>query len=82
MATVDAEGKTIASLELDDQTLDLSASGRYVAVLTASTLTIYTRDLRPYALMDNTMGARNVVLRSDGTAYLTSGESAQLCIPD
>lgn len=82
LATVDAEGKTIASLELDDQTLDLSASGRYVAVLTASTLTIYTRDLRPYALMDNTMGARNVVLRSDGTAYLTSGESAQLCIPD
>ena len=82
LATVDAEGKTIASLELDDQTLDLSASGRYVAVLTVSTLTIYTRDLRPYALMDNTMGARNVVLRSDGTAYLTSGESAQLCIPD
>ena len=82
LATVDAEGETIASLDLDDQILDLSSAGRYVSVLTASTLTIYTRDLQPYAVLDNTMGARNAVLRSDGTAYLTSGESAQLCIPD
>ena len=82
LTTVDAKGETIASLELDDQVLDLSASGRYVAVLTAAELTIYTRDLRPYALLDNTMGARSVILRSDGTAYLASGETAQLCIPD
>lgn len=82
LTTVDAKGETIASVDLEDQILDLSASGRYVAVLTASTLTVYTRDLEPYALLDNTMGARNVIQRSDGTAYLVSGETAQLCIPD
>lgn len=82
LTTVDSKGETIAALDLEDQILDLAASGRYVAVLTASTLTIYTRDLQPYALLDNTMGARNVVLRSDGTAYLASSETAQLCIPN
>ena len=79
---MDAKGETVASLDLEDQILDLAASGRYVAVLTASTLTVYTRDLQVYETMDNTMGARNVVLRSDGTAYLASGETAQLCIPN
>ena len=82
LTTVDSKGETIAALDLEDQILNLAASGRYVAVLTASTLTIYTRDLQPYALLDNTMGARNVVLRSDGTAYLASGETAQFCIPN
>ena len=82
LTTVDTKGETIATLDLEDQILDLATSGRYVAVLTASSLTIYTRDLQVYETMDNTMGARNVVLRSDGTAYLASGETAQLCIPD
>ena len=82
LTTVDTKGETIATLDLEDQILDLATSGRYVAVLTASTLTIYTKDLQVYETIDNTMGARNVVLRSDGTAYLASGETAQLCIPD
>ena len=82
LTTVDTKGETIATLDLEDQILDLATSGRYVAVLTASTLTIYTKDLQVYETIDNTMGARNVVLRSDGTAYLASGETAQLCSPD
>lgn len=82
LTTVDTKGETIATLDLEDQILDLATSGRYVAVLTASTLTIYTKDLQVYETIGNTMGARNVVLRSDGTAYLASGETAQLCIPD
>lgn len=82
LTTVDTKGETIATLDLEDQILDLATSGRYVAVLTASTLTIYTKDLQVYETIDNTMGARNVVLRSDGTAYLASGETVQLCIPD
>ena len=82
LTTVDTKGETIATLDLEDQILDLATSGRYVAVLTASSLTIYTKDLQVYETIDNTMGARNVVLRSDGTAYLASGETAQLCIPD
>ncbi len=82
LTTVDSAGETIASLELEEQILDVSASGRYVAVLTAAHLTIYTKDLQPYQVLDNTAGARSVVLRSDGTAYLASGETAQLYIPN
>lgn len=82
LVTVDAQGEELASLDLEEQVLDLSSSGRYVAVLTASGLTIYTRDLTPYETLENTMGARNVVLRSDGTAFLAGGETARLYIPD
>lgn len=82
LLTVDAAGQQIAALDLNDQVLDLDAAGRYVAVLTAGRLNIYTRDLDLYASLDNTGGARDVVLRSDGTAWLVSGETARLFIPE
>ena len=82
LTTVDAQGQTLGALELEEQILDLSAAGRYVAVLTATSLSIYTRDLQLYQSLDNTMGARSVALRGDGTAYLIGGETAQLYIPD
>ena len=74
LVTVGADGQELASLDLD-------ASGRYVAVLTAAGLTLYTKDLQLYDALENTMGARSVVLRSDGTAFLVGGETARLYIP-
>ena len=82
LLTVDAAGQELAALELDDQVLDLDAAGRYVAVLTAGRLDLYTRDLELYASLDTTGGARDVVLRSDGTAWLITGETARLFIPE
>ncbi len=82
LVTVDAAGKEVGTLELEDQVLDLAAAGRYVAVLTAGSLDLYTRDLKPYASLDNTGGARNVVLRPDGTAFLIGADAARLFIPD
>ena len=81
LVTVGADGQELASLDLEDQVLDLDASGRYVAVLTAAGLTLYTKDLQLYDALENTMGARSVVLRSDGTAFLVGGEPARLYIP-
>ena len=81
LVTVGADGQELASLDLEDQALDLDASGRYVAVLTAAGLTLYTKDLQLYDALENTMGARSVVLRSDGTAFLVGGETARLYIP-
>ena len=54
LLTVDAAGQELAALELDDQVLDLDAAGRYVAVLTAGRLDLYTRDLELYASLDTT----------------------------
>lgn len=82
LVTVDAGGKELASLELEDQILDLASAGRYVAVLTAAGLNIYTKDLKPYETLENAAGIRDVVLRSDGTAYLVGSETARLLIPD
>lgn len=79
--TVDPEGQVISSLDLEEQVLDVSAAGRYVAVLTASKLLIYTKDLDLYGTLENATGARNVVLRSDGTAFLIGGGTAKLYIP-
>lgn len=81
LVTVGADGQELASLDLEDQVLDLDASGRYVAVLTAAGLTLYTKDLQLYDALENTMGARSVVLRSDGTVFLVGGETARLYIP-
>ena len=75
-------GEVQGTLDLEEQVLDLSAAGRYVGVLTASGLTIYTRDLTPYKTLQNTMGARNVVLREDGTAFLVGNDTARLYVPD
>ena len=62
--------------------LDLAAAGRYVGVLTASGLTLYTRDLEIYQTLENTVGVQNVVLREDGTAFLVGNDTARLYIPD
>lgn len=81
LVTVDASGKELASLSVGEQVLALSASGKYVAVLTADRLDIYTRDLKPYSSLEGTQGARNVIQRSDGSAFLIAGETARLYIP-
>lgn len=79
--TVDAQGAASASRTVSDQVLSLSAGGKYVAVLTADRLDIYTRELNLYASLEGTNGARKVLMRSDGTALLIGSESAQLYIP-
>lgn len=81
LVTVDAEGKLIASLSTNEQVLSLSSAGRYVAVLTADRLDIYTSDLEPYDSLDGTQGAQTVLMRADGTAMLITQNAARLYIP-
>ena len=82
LVVVDAQGKDKASLSLSEQVLSLSAAGRYVAVLTADRLDLYTSDLTPYASLSGLQGMRKVLLRSDGSALLVGSDSARLYIPD
>jgi len=82
LVTVDSSGTQSGSLPLSEQVLSLSASGRYVAVLTADRLDIYTKDLTLYNTLEGIQGVRNVILRSDGTAILISAETARLYVPD
>lgn len=81
LVTVDGDGKELAALSVGEQVLSLSAGGRYVAVLTADRLDIYTRDLTLYSSLEGTQNARNAVQRDDGSVFLISGETARLYIP-
>lgn len=82
LVTVDLSGAETATLPVEQQILSLSAAGRYLSVLTVDGLTIYSDDLEPYHLLDDPMGARQVLQRPDGTVILISSEWARLHLPD
>ena len=78
---LDGEG-TEHSLGINEEVLDVSAAGDYVAVLTGNELTIYKSDLTLYAATSNSWGARRVLMREDGSALLVTNESASLYLPE
>ena len=81
LVTVGADGRELGSLDVNEEILNISASGRYLAVLYATRLVIYNADLQPYASLSGTDYARQVLVRSDGSALLVSSESAKLFLP-
>ena len=81
VTTVDAAGEALGSLDFDEQILDFSAAGKYVAVLTAGQLRIYDNTMHLYAHTENESGATNVVLREDGTALLIGSGRAARFVP-
>lgn len=78
---MDTAAATVGSLALDEQVLSVSAAGRYFAVLTSDRLDIYTKDMSLYSSLEGVLGARKVLLRSDGTAFLISSGTAWLYVP-
>lgn len=78
----DRSGETLGSLECSRPILDLSAAGKYIAVLTAQQLDIYTRDMELYATVENTRNASHVVLLEDGSAFLADQDTAWLQLPN
>ena len=81
VVTVGGDGKEIAALELDAEVSSLSAAGRYVAVLTSDELVIYDKQLTPCAEMQEVSQAREVLMRSDGSAVLAGSMAASLYLP-
>lgn len=78
----DTSGTLLGSLESSRPILDVSAAGKYVAVLTAQQLDIYTRDLTLYSTVANTNSASRVVLLEDGSAFLANQSAAWLQLPN
>lgn len=81
LVTVGHNGGELGSLEIREEILGISASGRYLAVLYSDRLVIYNDDLQPYATLRGTDYARGVLMRPDGSALLLSSESASLFLP-
>lgn len=53
-------------MAVDSEVLDLSAAGRYLAVLYSNKLVIYDQKLRECAVLEDVSSARRVLMRSDG----------------
>ena len=81
LVTVDGAGEEMASLDVNREVLDLSAAGRYLAVLYTDGLVIYNPDLEVYASLDEAEYASGVLMRADGSALLLSAEYAALFLP-
>ena len=81
IVTVDTDGQILGRADERREILDVSAAGRYVAVLYGDSLTLYTSDMTTYATLDGTDFARQVIMREDGTAMLIGASRAWLFIP-
>jgi hypothetical protein len=76
LETVNIEGEVLGSLLTDRQCVSLSAKGNYMAVLWADGLTVYDKTLKEYAVSEDTAGAVQVIMRSNGSALVVSSNSA------
>lgn len=81
LVTVGTDGKEIAALPVSDEILSISASGRYIAVLYADKLVIYTPQLEQYASLTGTDYAREALVGNDGSALLLAAEHAVRFLP-
>lgn len=82
LVLVDTAGEQTASLSVGDQILSLSAAGRYISLLTANVLSIYTDQMVLYHTLEGVQGARKVLQREDGSVTLIAEESARLYLPN
>ena len=82
LVTVDTDGQEIASLDVNEEILAISAAGGYLAVLYMDSVVIYTEELealrRSWRAPDY---ARSVLMRQDGSALLLAADSARLFLP-
>ena len=79
--TVGYDGTVLGTLPISEQILDISASGKYLALLTSGALSIYDQNLTEYAVSDNTTGASSAVMREDGSAILLAHGHGALYVP-
>lgn len=76
ITTVGHDGVELASLSVDAEILDISANGRYLAVLTTEQLCVYDSRLRPTLSEENVGFATQVCVQKDGAALLIDGSNA------
>lgn len=80
LTTYDLEGAELASLELSEEVLDLSAAGDTLAVLYDNSLVLYDRNLQERSRLEDTGYAGQVIAGESGVLVL-SGASAWRYLP-
>jgi hypothetical protein len=79
--TVGSDGTELGDLEVSEEVLDISAAGRYLAVLYANRVVVYDPALQVYAALTGIDQVRGILMCPDGSVLLLSAESAQLFLP-
>lgn len=70
IASVSKNGGVFGTAAIEEELLDVSAAGKYVAVLTTSSLTIFDQSMKQVSRTINDTVATAVLMRADGTALL------------
>ena len=81
LVTVDKSGKVLGSLDINEEVLSVSAAGRYVAVLYADHLSVYTSSLAEYSVLEGVDYAKAALVRADGSVMVAGASQAALYIP-
>jgi len=81
LTTYDMNGETIASLDLTEEVLDISAAGNSLAVLYDESLVVYDRELNEQARLEGTGYAAQARVQDDGSVLMISGSSAWSFLP-
>ena len=74
-------GEVLGSLYERREVVDVSAAGRYIAVLYAGSLTVYNSDFTEYATLESSDFAKRAIMRGDGTVLLLGAQRAWLYVP-
>ena len=78
---IDPNGDEQAVTALDSEVLNLSAAGRYVAVLYSDSMTIFDKALTQQAALTDSSEGRAVLMRDDGSAVIAGAARASLYLP-
>ena len=81
IVTVDNEGAAIATKEFQEPILDLTAAGRYLAILTPNGLQVFGKDLKEISNSPVVQGVHSINLFPDGTLAQIMDENIRLYIP-
>lgn len=79
IVTADQGGKTLGTIETSRKILSVSAKDDYLAVLFSDGLVIYDRELKECVRFNDTVGAEQTIMRSDGKAFVITSHSASVC---
>ncbi|MGM9661807.1 MAG: DUF5711 family protein [Oscillospiraceae bacterium] len=80
VTTVSPEGEVLSAKELDEEVLDISAAGKYVAVLFSDRVAVYTDEMELYAEWP-AEHLRRIFLQKDGSVLAVSDSDARVIVP-
>lgn len=81
LVTIGKSGDVLGSLDWTGALRDVSACGKYFAVLSDGEAVIYTSKLSEYASFEDVGDASAVLMRKDGTLFLVRSDAAALYFP-